>query len=325
MILISKMFGLLTKKTEKPQIYIESDSDDSVYEPNETLQTNKLTETLKENNDSNQSKKVTHLEFFSNEHEKFFTNTNETNETNEKSTDTYEITNNESQEIRNMDNHDTKDMTNHMTEEKIEKHCVKCGIYKEKIKSLMEDVSNFEERNNDYEQLIKLTNEKYKFIKKRLEEVETDYFNIKISNNNKTLLEQIKILQEENNYIINEFGENKKQTQLLLQEKTFLEIELENIKLFMKKYRDDTNNYIKQLENKYGLDYLHKQTELKNDKEETESEDEETIKVFVDDKGIKKMTIGDKNYKLINQSIDIDNEKELQKEYTKIYNKYIKK
>ena len=209
--------------------------------------------------------------------------------------------------------------------------------YSEKLKNKLiskkQELHIIIDKHTNIEKENKILKQKYEFIKNEYNRLREESFNTKIYNNNKSLLEQNNILVLDNKTLINELFDAKKENQNLTQKLKFNEIEHDILSEYHNKYKEDTAKQIYNLELNFGLvseqdidDELENNNDVNEEPEETEeTEETEDVSVFIDTKGIKKMLLNGKNYKLINQNIDIKNKNQLQKEYMLLYNKYLPK
>jgi hypothetical protein len=184
---------------------------------------------------------------------------------------------------------------------------------------------------NSLEQEHKLLVHKYEYIKSQYDKFSNEDVNAKIFNNVKSLTKQNKILLENNNVLSEKLFNTKKNNLELVQKLDFLAIDYKILSEYHEKYKLDTTNTINVMKEKFGL--LVVDTNETEDDVDCEDEDSDTesevniaqkISVFTDNKGIKKMIINGKNYKLTNQNIDFKNVPALQKEYEILYKKYVK-
>ena len=206
---------------------------------------------------------------------------------------------------------------------------------KNKLISQKQELHIINDKYTNIEKENKILKQKYEFIKNEYNRLREESFNTKIYNNNKSLLEQNNILVLDNKTLINELYDAKKENQNLTQKLKFNEIEHDILTKYHNKYKEDTNQQIYNLELNFGLvfeqnidDEIENNTDVNEETDENEYSDVETeqnISVFIDTKGIKKMLLNGKNYKLINQNIDIKNKNQLQKEYMLLHNKYLPK
>ena len=206
---------------------------------------------------------------------------------------------------------------------------------KNKLISKKQELHIIINKHTNIEKENKILKLKYEFIKNEYNHLREESFNTKIYNNNKSLLEQNNILVLDNKTLINELYDAKKENQNLTLKLKFNEIEHDILTKYHNKYKEDTNQQIYNLELNFGLvseldiddeiEYNNDVNEETEENEYSDAEPEQNISAFIDTKGIKKILLNGKNYKLINQNIDIKNKIQLQKEYMLLHNKYLPK
>lgn len=208
--------------------------------------------------------------------------------------------------------------------------------YKNKLNHESELNHNLVLKFSELEKSYTILSHKYDYIKSEYEKMSEELTSSDTKNKVLSLTKQNEILLENNISMSNELCDVRKEIYSLTRKLKFLDIDYKILSDFHNKYKLDTEEKINTLKKKFGLFTLNDDLSESENEESHESEDtnestdediviQNKISVFVDNKGIKKMIINGKNYKITNQNIDLKNAKELQKEFDNLYKKYVKK